>query len=253
VEPAIDERTSKTKQLLASSTSGLAIPFGVLAGLVAASIGALLGHWVQRRVSLTRWAGPMNLGATTALALVVIAIPTALLLYDVIRTERANAPRVIASTRAIVRMEGISAASPVTPATFVWVRYAHDGHPTGQLRWNGHPLEVAISEEDEVRVGAGRIRARVAIAAFDYPREVYAVTATLRGGEAEWLAMLIYLRATGRRNLLLIFDPAGTLVHEELLAVNRGPRGGLAVAAVPRDRQEIVVDRGMPLRYVAPE
>jgi hypothetical protein len=42
-------------------------------------------------------------------------------------------------------------------------------------------------------------------------------------------------------------------VHEELLAVNRGPRGGLAVAAVPRDRQEIVVDRGMPLRYVAPE
>jgi hypothetical protein len=41
-------------------------------------------------------------------------------------------------------------------------------------------------------------------------------TATLDGRD-EWPALLVRLRATGKREVLLIYDPAGKLMHEELL------------------------------------
>ena len=89
------------------------------------------------------------------------------------------------------------------------------------------------------------------ISRFDDAREVYGITARLAPSAQEWLALLVQLRSTGGRELLFIFNPKGVLVHEELLELHRGraPRVGLG-AAGPGDRpQEIVLRRGVPVRY----
>lgn len=80
---------------------------------------------------------------------------------------------------------------------------------------------------------------------------MYGVAARLSTTGQEWLALLVQLRATGGRELLFIFNPDGVLVHEELLERGRGrvPRVGLGTAGPADGPQEIVLDRGVPIRY----
>jgi hypothetical protein len=81
------------------------------------------------------------------------------------------------------------------------------------------------------------------------------VTAALSADGREWLALLVQLRATGGRELLFIFNPEGELVHEELLERRRGraPRVGLGAAGQAGGPQEVILDRGLPVRYYVGE
>jgi len=66
------------------------------------------------------------------------------------------------------------------------------------------------------------------------------------------VALLVRLRATGRRELLLIYNPAGTLAYEELLArTTAGRFPVMGSAGQFGDQHEFVLDLGEPLRYVA--
>jgi len=84
---------------------------------------------------------------------------------------------------------------------------------------------------------------------FDYVREIYGVMAKLTD-DSEFFALLLVLRSTGQRALLLVFDPHGMLVHQELIQ-RRSPRTALWAAGQP-GHQEISVIAGEPTHYSVP-
>jgi hypothetical protein len=234
-----------------SSTSGLAIPFAIIwAGLVAA-IGGAVGGGIRRRVARTRWAGPMDRRVAAILLVLVVTVPTVWAIHTVRRIEAQNSPRVIRSSGEVLRTLGSSDLAPVRPATFVWAGYPDPNHPREELRWNGRRVDVRVVD-DRLIVSAGELpTSAIDISTFDYAREMYGITATLTADGQEWLALLVQLRATGHRELLFIFNPNGMLVHEELLEPRgrRMPGGGLVAAGAAGSAQEIVLDRGVPIRY----
>lgn len=92
---------------------------------------------------------------------------------------------------------------------------------------------------------------RVSLKGLDYVREVLGATAAL-DAKGEWLALLVRLRSTGHRELLLIYDPTGTLAHQELLVRTAGgPEDVLWSAGQAGDPPEFVLNLGEPLRYAA--
>ena len=157
----------------------------------------------------------------------------------------------IHSTGQVLRVEGASELSPVRSATFLWVPYPHPDYPPGELRWNGRRVDVRVADDQLLVSAEGKPPTAIDISGLDYAREAYGVTATLSPAGQEWLALLVHLRATGRRELLLILNPEGVLVHEELLERRRrgAPRVGLGTAGPAGGPQEILVDRGEPIRY----
>jgi hypothetical protein len=104
--------------------------------------------------------------------------------------------------------------------------------------------ETLIISRDSAVMG------RVSLSGLDYVRQVYGVTVTEDEGQ-EFLALLVRLRATGRRELLLIYDSTDALVHEELLArAKSGPAPVLWNTARSAGEQGFLLDLGEPLRYV---
>jgi hypothetical protein len=234
-----------------SSTSGLAFPAALVLGVIGAFVGAALGLAAHYAVIGSRWEGPVDWRVGGALLLIVISVPTVWMVGAVLRQEALNRPRVIVSTGTIVRMPDGSSLQPVTPATVLWS--LPEGAVAEQtLMWNGEPVAATVSG-DRLIVRAGTIALDpVSLRDFDYARDIRGVTAVLRSDGAEYLALLVGLRSTGSRSLLLIVDPDGAVVHLELLE-RRGPsqRSMMLSTAGPPGRQEIVVDVMTPVRYAA--
>src|SRR5687768_1189975 len=59
-----------------SSTSGIAIPFSIVLGGLAAAVGAAIGRGVRQVVARSRWAGPTEWRTAALLVMVVVTIPT---------------------------------------------------------------------------------------------------------------------------------------------------------------------------------
>jgi len=169
--------------------------------------------------------------------------------------ESRNRPQVIHSIGIIARAYGPSPLTPLREGALVWASQPAPSQPQPliqELHWNRETVQVGIAN-DQLVVRTGQVgAAAVDLSRYDYVREAYAVPARLTGG-SESLALLLHLRSSSQRDLLLIFDPAGRLVHEELLereSGRRAPRVGLGVAGGSADRQEILVHRGTLLRFV---
>lgn len=89
--------------------------------------------------------------------------------------------------------------------------------PDQPIEWNSRRVLIEVTDDAlQVRVGDQALP-RVDLAGLSYVREVDGVTASLGNGASESLVLLARLRATGRRELLAIFDPQGTVAHLELL------------------------------------
>ena len=233
------------------STAGLAIPLAFIWGGLAAAVGAAVGATVRRLVTGSRWAGPMNRRTAAVLLAIAITVPSVLAILAVRRSEAENAPRVIRSTGEITRAEGMSELSPVRSASSLWGLSPNADQPREELRWNGRPVDARVVD-DQLRLSVGELpTTETDISRFDYARAVYGTTAALSDDGKEWLALLLHLRATSRRDLLLIFAPDGTLIHQELVERHLGrlPRVGLGAAGPAAGPQEIVLDRGVPIRY----
>lgn len=229
-----------------SSTSGIAFLIAIILGSVGAAVGAFVGAAVENAVRSSPRAGP-DWGVVGVLLLLIAGIPSLLLVRSGLRQEALNTPRVIHSTGGIVRSPGESPHPRGSRATLLWSLLDTPG-TADPLRWNGHPVRVSL-DDARLQVTAGDIRAdAVSLADFDYVREIYGVTATLTAGEIESLALLLVMRRSGHRALLLVFDSRGASVHQELL--QQSARPDLWVAGPP-GRQDIAVDVGRPVHYSA--
>lgn len=142
-------------------------------------------------------------------------------------------PRVVMTTGRVARVDGPSALEPRRPALLVYTvfkdleamrkkaadrgmgdRYQEN---LDVVTWRGDPLSFAdLGETLLVSTPAGPLL-RISLKGMPYVFEVHAITAPL-DGKGDWLALMIRHRATSHREQILLYDPAGTLVHQELLA-----------------------------------
>ena len=194
---------------------------------------------------------PVDWRTVSIVLIAVLTTLTTVAVHSVFRIERLNTPRVIASTGAIVR----SAGAPAGPgwAASGALMWKSGSSPAQPIEWNGRRVLIEATD-DALQVRAGdQALPPVDLAGLSYVREVYGVTVRLGNGASESLVLLARLRATGRRELLVIFDPQGTVAHLELLGRPRQgePRTILWTEGQPPDPQEIGVNLGVPLRYTA--
>ena len=235
-----------------TSTSGLVIPFAFIFGACGAAVGAFLGLVAREVVDRKGWAGPPDRRLVAIIMLLAIGIPTAVGAQSVRRREAAHAPRVVRTTAELERGDGVSDLVPRQSATFLWDSWPRPDRPVQPLQWNGRL--VTVTAADRLRVHTdGRLVAEIDIGRYPYANAIYGVTARLRGESAEWLALLLQLRWNSERDLFVILDPQGSIVHEEVLERNYRtrlpPRVGLETAGSPDAPQEFVVDRGDPIRF----
>lgn len=220
------------------------LPFlGGLGALVGAVLGGVAGLLIGR----TRLARSGRSVVLAAFALVLLI--GGLSGIQVARqSEDRNRPRVVQTTDAVARLSGFGTLAPATPATLMF-----SSLPTGEsatLVWRGGTVGVRLDGSTLIVSDDSGMVSEVNLAGLDYVREVLGVTATA-GQSQEWLALLVRLRATGRRELLLIYDSTGALVHEELLARTKsGPQEVLWNASSEGGEKAFLIDLGEQLRYV---
>jgi hypothetical protein len=123
--------------------------------------------------------------------------------------------------------------------------------PTQSLMWEQAPVTVSQTLQIVTIRRGDQVVDVIDMRRMDYLTEVIATTAAL-GGTGEWLAILVRLVSTARRDLLLIYDPGGALVHKEVLErTTTGAGTVLWSAGADGSRQEFVLDVGSPVRFVA--
>jgi hypothetical protein len=223
----------------------------VILGVGFAAVGAFAGFLVQSVVRRTRHAGPADRRYVTAALAVVVVTSVIFGIQAVRRFEERSRPRVQQSTGSIARIEGRTSLTRLVPAVTIFKPFGNMSTPP--LMWENAKLVVALVNGTlTVRRGDRQVDA-VDVSGLDYVSEVSATTGTLDGA-AQWLAVLVSLRATGHRELLLIYDPDGALVHKELLESSPNyPHSGypLRTAGERGARQEFLLDVGEPLRFIA--
>lgn len=242
-----------------SSTVGLGLVLGIpLLGGVLALVGAVVGFAVGLVVRRTRMSGPVDPRVVLTVLALGMAGATWTGLRDVFRHEARNSPRVILSDEKVERVPGVSSLTRAAETRHLYGtarRPSTAPPPAGDdsLVWRGGRVGASLMA-DALRVTVdGRLVDRVSLETFDYARSVEGLTARLEPDKDPWLVLLVHLRATGMRELLLLYDPQGELVHQELLARTRSGYGTRLWAAGEREGpQEIVVDVGRPVRYRVP-
>jgi len=233
-----------------SSTAILGVPMALLFGLVGATLGAALGLLARFLLVKTRWSGPPDgrliVGALALIAGLSIANATAL-----VREEAAaSRPRIQVSTGDLAKIAGASVLRPNVAPIVLYDPFLSEGRKVSPMLWNGVP--VAIDQADcrlTVRRGGGVVRS-IDVCGFDYVREVIGLTARFAPGQGESLVLLARLRATGRRELLLVLGPSGVIVYQELLERTERLRDeGVMWRSGGEDGPcEVTLDLGAPLR-----
>jgi hypothetical protein len=186
---------------------------------------------------------------TGGLALAVVLAA----LWGVRGVDYTYRPRVIRSTGAVTRLEGASALAPSTPATRLYDRgYGPYAQKVSPLQWQGRNVWIALEGQTLIIGRGSEVVDRVSLKGLNAVQEVYGATAGT-GSSREWLALEVRLQRRGRREVLLVYDAAGRLSHQELLADRSAP-------GPPRPRlwstgragdQTFMLDLGEPVRYAA--
>jgi hypothetical protein len=221
----------------------------VLFGLLGAVIGGAIGWCIHYVVSVTALEGPpdrLAIGRVVTLAVVIAAIFGVDFARDV---ESRSRPRVMHSDRTVTRVDGESSLAPRVAAMRAYSRTARD-EAAPSLRWRDRPLEIAFDRSTLTVSQTTGVVDMVSLEGLDNTTEVVATTGSL-DGTREWLALLIRLRTTGRRDLLLLYDSTGVRVYQELLA-RTGPARNpvLWTAGPPGNVQEFAVNVSQPVRYI---
>ena len=134
--------------------------------------------------------------------------------------EAPRRPRVIQTSPLIARQQATGDLIPVAPAAMIlgsFVRHSANDHLPDAGTASSFDLSL---RQDVLTIWPGRKELdAVDLRGLDTVTGAFGAIATL--DDRAWLAILVRLRATGRRQLLLIFDPAATLVHQRASSAKR--------------------------------
>jgi hypothetical protein len=192
---------------------------------------------------------PYRIGMALGLAAVAVT-GAAAGARPVIRHERLHQPRVIAGADRVDRHTGApDNCSPLQRAPVACDLLT--GQTSSTLPWNGRDVTLACTRDGLVTISdqSSGVIASADLRPFEYVRQVQAAAARQRDGR-DALVVLARLRATGRREMLVIFNADGQVTYQELIAASRHIEQPLSICRGDVDDSP-VVDTGSPVTYRA--
>ncbi len=215
-----------------SSTAGLGFFVAPLAGLIVGFAAWLTGlglRLVLRRAGVVPRPAPS--WVTPTLGMAVLVGSSAFVLggrSSVIAVEAARRPRVI------IDSARLSAVHPPTielqdrvsaPELQSGITNTLDAKP---INWNGVAIRIENTDEHVVVSNlAGTRLALVDLHDFDYINGIHATEVCTQPDGRRALAVLVSLRATSHRAMLVVFGGDGTLMYQHHLERSGGTRDAL--------------------------
>ena len=207
-----------------SSTAAIGFIFFPIASLIVAGIGYVVGlvarPFLLRRGERDR-VDSAKLRRNSVLTIIVFAIPAGIAgAMHMVRVERHNEPRLISNTgafevHAYPSMEYSEEAAPAIGirSTQIW---SFDAVEPLQTTWLDRELAANVDGRVlELKAGS-TVLASYDLRSYSYITEVDALPIRSSRGD-DFLAVLVHLRATSYRSMLLIYDDDFNPVYEQLL------------------------------------
>jgi hypothetical protein len=226
-----------------SSTLAVGFVVGPIIGCLAGAVALLIAmglRWMARRagvasVTMPPWLlGFVLLGTVAFISVLAVNART-----QTIEKEFARRPHVIVeSNRLVVSDHRPTGADARVEARLLFSVY---GEPleARSIEWNGRSVSVAGSDEQvTVLDSAGARIASTDLHAFDYIGRIRAVPFCRHPNGDRDLAVIVTLRATSSRSMLVLYGPDGALIYQNHLA-RTGGADTMYVGS--RDGSEILV------------
>jgi hypothetical protein len=234
-----------------SSTAGIGLFIGPLTAVLCGGfvlVIAMLFRWVARRADVPSMTVPMWLVVCILLAaagaVVVLNINARAL---VATQEFERRPRVIVESARIVKMpQPPRSTESRVEAPLLFSIYA-ENTAVPSIEWNGRAVSVAGKDEQvTVLDAAGSQLAATDLHAFDYIGLIHATPFCRHPDGSSDLAVLVTLRATSNRSMLILYGADGAVIHQEHLERTRSGigRDGLMSVVQSEGSELLVVDHG---------
>lgn len=136
------------------------------------------------------------------------------------RQEEKQKPHLIFDSGQIIKMSPSEIkGKKEREATFVFSIYTDDRDKAAPIQWNGKKLDFKVVGDNILKVldKAENELITADLKKFDYIGRIYVLQFALDDSDKKSLAVLVRLRATSQRSMLLIYDSARKLIYQELL------------------------------------
>lgn len=135
--------------------------------------------------------------------------------------EDAQKPHVIINAAAVAKIPDLQYQdSNQIDAKFLLSIFDDDKIENGALPWNNKIIRFKLSRDTNslaILDDAGKQLIQIDLSGFDYITRVYAVPVTVNDSNTKGLAVLVNLRSTSRRSVLLVYNAENNLLYQELL------------------------------------
>ncbi|PKM99149.1 MAG: hypothetical protein CVU78_07785 [Elusimicrobia bacterium HGW-Elusimicrobia-2] len=138
-----------------------------------------------------------------------------------------------------------------SPAKFVFTIYKKDKGKTEGFEWNGEKLNLDVSRPHiNILRKDGSLMISADLSKYDYIGRIHAAAFGAINKKQKCLALLVYLRATSDRSMLLIYDFNGALIFQELLNRRCGWKtGGMQVGVDESKCEYLFLNVDSPAAY----
>ena len=208
-----------------SSTAAIGFIFFPIASLIVAGIGYVVGlvarPFLLRRGERDR-VDSAKLRRNSVLTIIVFAIPAGIAgAMHMVRVERHNEPRLISNTGAFEVHADPSKDYSKEAAPALGIRSTQIWHFNAveppQTTWLDREFAANVVDGRVLELKAGStVLASYDLRSYSYITEVDALPIRSSRGD-DFLAVLVHLRATSYRSMLLIYDDHFNPVYEQLL------------------------------------
>ena len=230
-----------------SSMLGLGFVVGPVVGLLSGAAAFLIAmglRWVARRAGFASvTVPPWLLGFVLLVAGASISVLAVNTRTRTIEKEFARRPRIIVESTLIVASDHLPTGMDTRVEAPLLFSIYGDAVDAPSLEWNGRSVSVLGSDEQVmVQDNAGTRIASTDLHAFDYIGRIRATPFCRHPNGDRDLAVLVTLRATSNRSMLILYGPDGAVVYQNHLErTGRGSGWAGTMYVGSRDGSEILV------------
>lgn len=131
-------------------------------------------------------------------------------------------------------------------ATFVLSIYSDDKNMVDPFVWNGKKIDFKVVGNNTLKIldPGGNELVAADLHKFDYIGRIHVLQIALGDSESKGLAVLVRLRATSRRSMLLIYNATAKLLYQEL----RERRDGVRSSNLTQDINFVIITHGKTIK-----